>query len=57
MLNKNREYSQYFILTINGVKPLKIVNRYIVPAIYNIIHQLYFNLKKILQKYYRPISL
>ena len=25
-----REYSQYFIITINGIKPLKIVNHYFV---------------------------
>ena len=27
---QHREYSQYFIITINGVQPLKIVNHYLV---------------------------
>ena len=27
---QHREYSQYFIVTINGLKPLKIVNPYVV---------------------------
>ena len=33
-------YSQYFIITINGVQHLKIVNHYCTPVTYNFVHQL-----------------
>ena len=42
------KYSQCFIIAVNGAQPLKTENHYTVCFIYNIYnitHQLYFNLK------------
>ena len=37
----HRAYSQYFIITINGVQPLKITNHHVVPQkLVSTIHQL-----------------
>ena len=43
------KYSKYFI-TINGVKPLKIMNHDIVPVIYNVTNQSYFSKNKFKEK-------
>ena len=43
---QHREYSLYFIITINGkiyLVTLKIVNHCYTPETYNIVHQLYLN--------------
>ena len=38
---QHREYSKYFIITINGVQPLKITNNHVVPQkLVSTIHQL-----------------
>ena len=42
---QHREYNQCFIIAINQIQPLKIVNHYVVYLKYNILYQLY------LQKY------
>ena len=44
-LVQHGKYSQYLIITINGVQPLKMVNHYVVPlkVIYNTVYQLYLN--------------
>lgn len=43
------QYWKHFIIAVNGAQPLKTVNHYTVCFIYNIYnitHQLYFNLKR-----------
>ena len=42
---QHREGSQYFIITINGIQPLKVENHYVVNMKHNTVYQLY--LKKI----------
>ena len=41
-----REYSQYFIITIDGIQSLKIVNHYIIHLWLHILHQVFFSRKK-----------
>lgn len=42
---QQREYSQYFIITINGVQSIKMLNLYCTPET-NIVNKLYLNFLK-----------